>query len=154
MEVQFTDDQKAFVRQAIQSGRYTREEDALREALSLWEGRERRRAEILAAVDQAKRLFREAKKHLNSPKRSRSAAWRALPLKETAANGLSSPTGTEAELDGIWFYVATESGSPEIASRLIDIITDRFWLLAKNLQIGRRRDSDLRPGLRSFPVGG
>jgi Arc/MetJ-type ribon-helix-helix transcriptional regulator len=53
MELQFTDDQKAFVRQGIQSGRYTREEDALREALSLWEGRERRRAEILAAVDQA-----------------------------------------------------------------------------------------------------
>ena len=57
MEVQFTDDQKAFVRQAIQSGRYNREEDALREALSLWEDRERRRAEILAAVDQAEASF-------------------------------------------------------------------------------------------------
>jgi Arc/MetJ-type ribon-helix-helix transcriptional regulator len=53
MEVQFTDDQKALVRQAIESGRYSREEDALRDALSLWESRERRRAEILAAVDQA-----------------------------------------------------------------------------------------------------
>ncbi len=53
MEVQFTDDQKAFVREAIQSGRYRREEDALLEALSLWEQRERRRAEILAAVDEA-----------------------------------------------------------------------------------------------------
>ena len=53
MEVQFTEDQKAFVRQAIESGRYSREEDALREALSLWESRERRRAQILAAVDQA-----------------------------------------------------------------------------------------------------
>jgi Arc/MetJ-type ribon-helix-helix transcriptional regulator len=54
MEVQFTDDQKAFVRQAIESGRrYSREEDALRDALSLWEGRERRRVENLAAVDQA-----------------------------------------------------------------------------------------------------
>ena len=57
MEVQFTDDQKAFVRQAIESGRYSREEDALREALSLWEIRERRRAEILAAVDQAEASF-------------------------------------------------------------------------------------------------
>jgi putative addiction module CopG family antidote len=53
MEVQLTDDQKAFVRQTIQSGRYNCEEDVLQEALSLWEGRERRRAEILAAVDQA-----------------------------------------------------------------------------------------------------
>ena len=57
MEVQLTDDQRAFVRQAIESGRYTREEDALRDALSLWEGRERRRAEILAAVDQAEASF-------------------------------------------------------------------------------------------------
>jgi putative addiction module CopG family antidote len=57
MEVQFTDDQKAFVREAIESGRYRREEDALHEALSLWEQRERRRAEILAAVDQAEASF-------------------------------------------------------------------------------------------------
>ena len=57
MDVHFTDDQKALVRQAIESGRYSREEDALREALSLWEGRERRRAEILAAVDQAEASF-------------------------------------------------------------------------------------------------
>lgn len=57
MEVQFTDDQKAFVREAIESGRYRREEDALHEALSLWEQRERRRAEILAAVDQAEVSF-------------------------------------------------------------------------------------------------
>jgi putative addiction module CopG family antidote len=57
MEAQLTDDQKAFVRQAIQSGRYDREEDVLRDALSLWEGRERRRAEILSAVDQAEVSF-------------------------------------------------------------------------------------------------
>jgi Arc/MetJ-type ribon-helix-helix transcriptional regulator len=53
MEVQLTADQKAFVRQAIQSGRLQREEDAVKEALSLWEDRERTRAEILAAVDAA-----------------------------------------------------------------------------------------------------
>ena len=53
MEVHLTDDQKAFVRQAIESGRYSREEDALQEALLLWEERERARAEILACVDSA-----------------------------------------------------------------------------------------------------
>jgi Arc/MetJ-type ribon-helix-helix transcriptional regulator len=53
MEVQLTPDQKAFVRQAIQSGRLQREEDAVKEALFLWEDRERRRAEILASVDDA-----------------------------------------------------------------------------------------------------
>jgi Arc/MetJ-type ribon-helix-helix transcriptional regulator len=57
MEVQLTDDQKAFIQEAIQTGRFAREEDALQEALSLWEGRERRRAEILAAVDQAESSF-------------------------------------------------------------------------------------------------
>ena len=53
MEVQLTPDQKAFVRQAIESGRLAREEDAVKEALSLWEERERRRLEILIAVDKA-----------------------------------------------------------------------------------------------------
>jgi len=54
MEVDFTPDQKSFVRNAIQSGRLHREEDAVKEALSLWEERERRRLEILAAVELSK----------------------------------------------------------------------------------------------------
>ncbi len=53
MQVQLTDDQQAFIQEGIQAGRFAREEDARHEALSLWEVRERRRAEILAAVDQA-----------------------------------------------------------------------------------------------------
>ena len=53
MEVQLTRDQKAFIRQAIESGRLRHEEDAVKEAFSLWEERERTRAEILAAVDEA-----------------------------------------------------------------------------------------------------
>ncbi|MGA7318117.1 MAG: type II toxin-antitoxin system RelE/ParE family toxin [Silvibacterium sp.] len=59
----------------------------------------------------------------------------------------------EAELDDIWYYVAKESGSIDIADRLVDSITERFYLLARHPHIGRRRDEDLRPGLRSFPVG-
>jgi toxin ParE1/3/4 len=59
----------------------------------------------------------------------------------------------EAELDDIWLYVARESGSIEIASRVIDAITARFFLLAQHPHIGRRRDHDLRPDLRSFPAG-
>lgn len=53
MKVNLTPDQKAFIRQAIQSGRLRREEEAVEEALSLWEERERTRVEILAAVDKA-----------------------------------------------------------------------------------------------------
>jgi len=48
-----TPDQEAFIRQAFESGRFTRAEDAVEEALALWEERERKRAEILAAVDAA-----------------------------------------------------------------------------------------------------
>jgi toxin ParE1/3/4 len=57
------------------------------------------------------------------------------------------------DLDGIWGYIATESGSYDIADRLVDTIVDRFLLLATHPHIGRARDEDLRPGLRSFPVG-
>jgi putative addiction module CopG family antidote len=53
MEVDFTADQEAFIRQAIATGRFHRAEDAIKEALSLWEQRERRRGEILAAVETA-----------------------------------------------------------------------------------------------------
>ena len=53
MEVHLTPDQEAFVRQAIESGRLHRPEDAVEEALRPWEERERTRAEILAAVDAA-----------------------------------------------------------------------------------------------------
>jgi Arc/MetJ-type ribon-helix-helix transcriptional regulator len=53
MEVQLTADQKAFIRQAIQSGRLQREEEAVQEALALWVERERTRVEIPVAIDEA-----------------------------------------------------------------------------------------------------
>jgi hypothetical protein len=37
----------------------------------------------------------------------------------------------EAYLDDIWLYVAKESSSIEIASGLIDTITERFFTLAR-----------------------
>ncbi len=51
--MRLTPDQEGFIRRAIETGRFHRAEDAVQEALSLWEERERRRAEILAAVDAA-----------------------------------------------------------------------------------------------------
>jgi len=53
MEVDLTPDQTAFVQQAIEAGRLHRPEEAVRQALSMWEERERRRLEILASVEQA-----------------------------------------------------------------------------------------------------
>lgn len=49
----------------------------------------------------------------------------------------------EAELDGIWYYIANKSGSIDIADRFVDSLTERF----------RRRDADLGVGILSFPVG-
>jgi toxin ParE1/3/4 len=59
----------------------------------------------------------------------------------------------ESDLDDIWYYVAKESGSIEIANRLIDSITDRFFLLASFPYMGRSRDEDFGRGSRSFAVG-
>jgi putative addiction module CopG family antidote len=53
MNVDLTPDQRALVKRAIDSGRFTDEAQAVREALALWEERERRRLEILAAIDEA-----------------------------------------------------------------------------------------------------
>ena len=55
----------------------------------------------------------------------------------------------EAELDGIWIRIARESGNVDIATRVVDSIAERFWLLARHPYMGRRHD-DLRPGLRAF----
>jgi len=59
----------------------------------------------------------------------------------------------DSDLDEIWYYIATKSRSVEIADRLVDSVTDRFFLLASHPNVGRARDEDLRPGLRSFSVG-
>jgi toxin ParE1/3/4 len=59
----------------------------------------------------------------------------------------------EAEIDEIWSYLATESSDPEVADRMIASITDRFYVLSRHPHLGRSRDHDLRPGLRSLSVG-
>ena len=59
----------------------------------------------------------------------------------------------EIDLDSAWYYVATASGSAEIADRLIEMIASRFFLLATQPHMGRHRDEDLRPGIRTLPVG-
>jgi Arc/MetJ-type ribon-helix-helix transcriptional regulator len=54
MDAQLTPDQKAFARRAIASGRLHTEQDAVEEALALWEERERHRAEFLPTLDDAR----------------------------------------------------------------------------------------------------
>jgi toxin ParE1/3/4 len=57
-----------------------------------------------------------------------------------------------SDLDGIWYNVVKESSNVAAADRVIDAITDRFFLLGQYPRAGRNRD-DLGYGLRSYPVG-
>jgi toxin ParE1/3/4 len=59
----------------------------------------------------------------------------------------------EADLDSLWLYLAKDSGNMEVATRLINSITDRFYFLSRFPHVGRSRDRELGRGLRSFPVG-
>jgi Arc/MetJ-type ribon-helix-helix transcriptional regulator len=54
MDVHLTPDQKAFAHRAIESGRLHSEQDAVQEALALWEERERQRTEFLLTLDDAR----------------------------------------------------------------------------------------------------
>jgi toxin ParE1/3/4 len=58
----------------------------------------------------------------------------------------------ERDLDDIWFYIAKNSGSIEIANGVIDSITEAFPLFARAPEAGTRRD-DIDTGVRGFPVG-
>ena len=67
MEIRPTPDQEALIRHAIASGRIGRPEDAVQEAMVLWEERERERAEILAAIDVAEASLLQDAGHLVTP---------------------------------------------------------------------------------------
>ena len=96
MEVQLTPDQEAFVRQAIQSGRLHREEDAVMEALALWEERERTRAEILVAVDEAEAPLARGECRIITQQSMRDLAGEVKQRgrdRLAARNGASASTG-------------------------------------------------------------
>lgn len=54
MEVSFTAEQEAFIRQAVASGRYRSPEEAVQDALARWwQTSERSRLELVSALDEA-----------------------------------------------------------------------------------------------------
>jgi Arc/MetJ-type ribon-helix-helix transcriptional regulator len=53
MEIKLTPEESDLISRAIDTGRLKRPEDAVHQALELWIERERRRDEILAAIDEA-----------------------------------------------------------------------------------------------------
>jgi len=58
----------------------------------------------------------------------------------------------ELDLDGIWQYVAVQSGSFETANKVLDEIGRHIVLLRHTPLAGRRRE-DIRPEMRSFTAG-
>ena len=55
------------------------------------------------------------------------------------------------DLDEIWDYIGIENNSPVAAARQIEILFERFTLLARQPLLGQARD-DLAKGLRAFVV--
>ena len=56
----------------------------------------------------------------------------------------------KADLSDIWQFIAEDSDDQ--ADAFIDLIDQKFQLLAQQSGLGRRRE-ELTEGLRSFPVG-
>lgn len=53
MNITLNPDQTTFIKRAIDAGRFDRPEDAVTEALLLWEDREHRRANLIASLAEA-----------------------------------------------------------------------------------------------------
>lgn len=51
MEIKLSPEQDSFIHLAIEQGRFLRAEDAVKDALELWEKRERTRFELLSEID-------------------------------------------------------------------------------------------------------
>lgn len=58
----------------------------------------------------------------------------------------------EHDLDEIWYFIAKNAGSIEIANSVIESITGAFSLLANAPEAGRKRD-EIEAGVRGFTVG-
>jgi toxin ParE1/3/4 len=57
----------------------------------------------------------------------------------------------EGDLDSIFAYWAERAGL-DVADRVVDAITDRFWLLGEHPNAGVARE-EIAPGVRCFPAG-
>ena len=66
--------------------------------------------------------------------------------------GLRVSATAERDLDDIWHYIATNSGSVERANKFVDTITQRLSILARSPKAGTlRAEIDLE--LRGMPIG-
>ncbi len=57
MQIELTPAQNSFVELGIQEGRFQSRDEAVRQALALWEKRERARLELLSSLDASERAL-------------------------------------------------------------------------------------------------
>ena len=74
-----------------------------------------------------------------------------MPGKPLASNALACLREAEEDLDEIFLYWASRA-SLEAADRIIDRITERFWLLGEHPNAGKPASSIAR-GVKCFPAG-
>lgn len=55
MQIELTPEQNSFIDMGIQEGRFQNSEEAVRQALALWEKRERARIQFLVSLDEAEK---------------------------------------------------------------------------------------------------
>src|SRR6202521_2616844 len=114
MQIDLTPEQQDVVRQAVDSGRFERAEDAVRAAITLWVERERRRTEILAAVDIAKasidlgdgiEITRVSMRALAEDVKRRGRAQHAAEHRPPGNMAHRLAPQARAELSSIWNYI-------------------------------------------------
>jgi Arc/MetJ-type ribon-helix-helix transcriptional regulator len=66
MEIELTPEQDSLVSLGIEQGRFRHREDAVRDAMALWEERERAQIELLAELEAGEGSFDEADPVLDS----------------------------------------------------------------------------------------
>jgi Arc/MetJ-type ribon-helix-helix transcriptional regulator len=88
MEVRPTPEQEALIRHAVEAPRIDNAEHAAREALALWEEQERRRSEILAAVDIAQASIARGEGIEITRGSTRELAEDAMALQNTPGDGV------------------------------------------------------------------
>jgi hypothetical protein len=103
-------------------------------AVALWVERERRREEILAAIDEAEAslargdgliIAKSSMRELADDVKRRAAPGYARRKKRARrAHGVSSRARTD--LDSIWYHIVIEGGSESVANGTVDLIADRF----------------------------
>jgi Arc/MetJ-type ribon-helix-helix transcriptional regulator len=127
----FAPDQNAFIRQAIDAGRLHRPEEAVREALALWEERERRRAEILAAVDttridtaraslaagKGRVITEDSMRQLADEVKQRGRARLAAEQQTPPLMVHRVAEDVYLELDDIWLYMPNKAAASRLPTR-------------------------------------